>query len=81
MCVCLVVVSVCVFVVSVCIWWLWCHGSAPTAIKSALSAEATAADSCLLPVLPAERFYMGVLVSRVRIKHIVYTNVIGQLLI
>ena len=57
------------------------HGSALTAIKSALSAEATAADSCLLPVLPAERFYRGVLVLRVRIIHTVYTNVIGQLLI
>ena len=38
------------------------HGSALTAIKispAAPAAEATGADSCLLSVLPTERFYKG----------------------
>ena len=67
-----------------CHWWKVAggkHGSALTAIKSAPAAEATAADNCLLPVLPSEHFYRGVFVSLVLIKHIVYSNVIGQMLI
>ena len=64
-----------------------CHGSALTAIQfssAAPAAEATAANNCLLSVLPTERFLLGrgeVLVSFVRIKHTVYNNVIRQLLI
>ena len=41
------------------------------------AAEATAADGCLLSVLPQERFYLGV--TYVHIKHTVYNKVIGQL--
>ena len=68
-------------------WTLTAQGGALTAIKispAAPAAKATAADSCLLSVLPADRFYRGeggVLVSFVRIKQVVYNNVIGQLLI
>ena len=73
-------------------WTLTAHGSALTAIKispAAPAAEATAADSCLLSVLLVDSFLQGgggggeggILVSFVRIKHIVYNNVIRQLLI